>query len=98
MRHAIGFGLQGGIHNGGDLVDVVAWFASASWSNLPQSVQSLLAEALSPQNNGLAVNGQLLSDGHVGVSFCGGQHDPAAQGDLLRRTVGLHPLLNLLPL
>src|ERR1019366_8123612 len=98
MRHAFGFGLQGRIHNGGDLIDVVVRFASASGSNLPQSVRALFREAFAPQDNGLAVDGQLLSDGHIGLSVRGGQHNPAAQGDLLRSAMGRHPLLNLLPL
>jgi len=35
MRHAFGFGLQGCIHNGGNLIGVVVRFAPASRSNLP---------------------------------------------------------------
>lgn len=96
MRHAFRFGLQGRIHNGGDLVDVVGGFASAPCRDLPESVQSLFTKALAPQNHSLAIDGQPLRNGHVGFPFGGGQHDPAAQGHLLRRTVGGHPLLYLL--
>jgi hypothetical protein len=97
MRHAFGLGLQGCIHNGSDLVRVVVRFASAPRGNLPYSVQALFEEALAPQDDGLAVDGQLPSDGYVGLPVRSGQHDSAAQGDLLRGAVGRRPLLDLLP-
>src|ERR1019366_5421634 len=77
MRHAFGFGLQRCIHNGGDLIGVVVWFAPASRSNLPQSVQALFREALAPQDHGLAVDGQLLTERLLDNAMP--QHTPEGQ-------------------
>ena len=52
---------------------------------------TLFQEALPPQDDGLAVDGHLLSDGHVGLSVGGGQYYPAPQGDLPAATVTPRP-------
>jgi hypothetical protein len=56
----------------------------------------LLGQTLAPQNDRLAVNGQLFGYGHIRLPFGGGQYDPTAQGHLLGRAVSRDPLPNLL--
>jgi hypothetical protein len=65
----------------------------ASRRNFPQSIHWLLGESPAPQDDGLAIDRQLLGNRAIGLSLGGSQHDPAAQGDLLRSTVDGHPLL-----
>ena len=98
VRHPRWFGLQSRFYNGSDLVYFVARFPSPARSNVPQTVQPLLAKALSPQNHRIAVHRKMLCNSDIGLALSYGQHDTAAQRHLLRSAVGPNPLLDLLPL
>ena len=89
-------GLQGGIHNGADLVDVIVGLAPASGGDRPQTVESLLGKPLAPQDDRFAIDGKLLGNGDIGETLARSQHDSAAQRHLLRGAMGADPLLNLL--
>jgi len=45
---ALGFGLQGGVDNGLDLLRAIVGFAPPAGSDLPQTLQTLLRKALAP--------------------------------------------------
>ena len=96
VRHPRRFGLQGRIHDGGDLIDVIERLSSPAGSNVPQTVQSFVPKTLTPQNHRIAVHRKLLGNGDIGFTGSGGQDDTAAQSHLLWRTVRCDPLLNLL--
>ena len=98
MCHPRRFGLQGRIHDSGDLVDLVCRLSSAPRSDVPQTVQSLVTEALSPQNHCVSIHRKPLRNGDIGLARSGGQNDPAAQTHLLRSAVRRSPLLEFLPL
>ncbi len=88
--------MQGGIHNGADLVDVIVGLAPASGGDRPQTVESLLGKPLAPQDDRFAIDGKLLGNGDIGETLARSQHDSAAQRHLLRGAMGADPLLNLL--
>ena len=48
MRHSCRFGLQSRLHYGGDLVNVIDRLASATWGDLPQSLQALFGKPRAP--------------------------------------------------
>ena len=93
MRHPRRFGLQGGIDDSGDLVDGIGGLSSAPGRDVPQTVQALLTEALSPQNHRVSIHREPLRNADIGLSRSGGQHDTATQSDLLRSAVSSGPLL-----
>ena len=78
MRHSFGFGLQGCFHDGGNLVALVGGFPPASRRNLLQSIQPPFGKALAPQNDCLAIDGQLLGNGHVRLALGCCQYNPTA--------------------
>lgn len=94
MRHASRLGVQGGLHNGRDLLDGIGGLASGS--DLPQTVQSLFSKSLTPQHDRFPVDRVLPGNGEVGLAAGYSQHDPATQGYLLRCPLGGNPLLQLL--
>ena len=96
MRHPRRFGLQGRIHDSGDLSDLVRRLSTASGSDVPQTVQPLIAEALSPQNHRVSIHRKPFRNGDIGLACSGGQNDSATQSDLLWGAVGCSPLLELL--
>src|SRR5713226_1764730 len=96
MRHPRGFGLQGRIHDTGDLIDGIQGLSSSAGSNVPQTVHSFVPKALPPQNHGIAVHRKPLGNGDIRFTGSGGRDDTAAQCHLLWRAVGCDPLLNLL--
>ncbi len=62
MRHPRRFGLQGRIHDTGDLIDLIFGLASAPRSDIPQTIQALITKALSPQNHRISVYRKSLRD------------------------------------
>jgi hypothetical protein len=70
--------------------------ASTSRRDFPQAIQAFLAEPAAPQDNGIAIDVQFPRDGAVALLRGGGQHDAAAQADLLRRSESGYPLTQLL--
>ena len=92
MRHARRFGLQGGIHDTGDLVDLIRGLSSAPWSDVPQTVQALVTEALAPQNHRISIHRKPLRDCDIGLSSGGFQNDTATQSNLLWSAVSRGPL------
>ena len=48
VRHPFWFGLQGGIHDSGDLIYSMDGLSPPPWRNIPQTVQPLLGESLPP--------------------------------------------------
>src|SRR5260370_4487648 len=96
MRHPRWFGLQGGVHDGGDLIAGIQGLSSSAGSNIPQTVQSFVPKALAPQNHGIAVHQKLLGNGDSGFTCGGGRGHTAAQSYLLWSAVRLDPLLNFL--
>ncbi len=63
MRHPVWLGLQGGLHNGRDLFDGIGGLASASGSDLPQTVQSLFSKSLAPQHGHFPIDRKLPGNG-----------------------------------
>src|SRR5260370_11881651 len=96
MRHPRWFGLQGCVHDGGNLIDGIQGLSSSARSNVPQTVQSFVPKALAPQNHRIAVHRKLLGNGDIGFTCGGGQDDTAAPSYLLWRAVRSDPLLNFL--
>ena len=98
VRHPRGFGLQGRLHNRGDLVDGIDRLSSPARSDVPQTVQPLVTKALSPQNHRVSIHRKPLGNRDIGLTRSGGQYDAAAQRHLLWSAVGGSPLLKFLPL
>src|ERR1017187_7888130 len=96
MRHPRRFGLQGGLHDIGDLVDLIRGLSSAPRSDIPQTLQALVTEAPSPQNHGVSIHRKALRNCDVGLARSGGQNDTATQRHLLWSAVRRSPLLQLL--
>src|SRR5207248_7304761 len=86
------FGLQGHIHDSGDLVELIGGLSSAAGSDVPQTVYALLTKALSPKNHRVSIYRKRLRNCHVGVARSGRQDDPAPQTYLLWSTVRGGPL------
>lgn len=93
MRHPRRFGLQGGIYDTGDLVDLIRGLSSAPWSDVPQTVQALVTEALSPENHCVSIHREPLRNCDIRISRSSGKNDTATQSDLLRSAVSGGPLL-----
>jgi hypothetical protein len=91
-------GLQGCLHDTGDLVDLIYRLSSTPWSDVPQTVQALVAEALSPQNHRVSIHRKPLRDCDIGLSRSGSQNDAATQSYLLWSAVSRSPLLEFPPL
>src|ERR1700733_6211890 len=98
VRHPRGFGLQGRLHDSGDLVDLKGGFSSPARSDAPQTVQPLVTKALSPQNHGVSIHRKPMRNGDVGLARGGGQDDTAMQSRLLWSAVRRGPLLEFVPL
>src|ERR1039457_3965168 len=98
VRHPRRFGLQGRIHDSGDLIDFIRGLSSPARSDVPQTVQPLVTKALAPQNHGVAVHGKPLRNCDIGLASDSAQNDTTAQSHLLWSTVRHGPLLDLLPL
>src|ERR1700692_2984022 len=98
MRYPRRFGLQGRLHDGGDLVDWIGGFSSPARSDIPQTVQPLVTKALSPKNDRISIHRKPLRNGNIGVTRNGGQNDTATQSHLLWSAMGRDPLLEFLPL
>ena len=96
VRHPRRFGLQRCLYDGGDFFYRIDGLPSPAWSHVPQAVQPLVCETLPPQNHRVPVHRKLLRNSHIGLARSGGQHDTAAQRNLLRSTVSPDPLLDLL--
>jgi len=96
MRHPYRFGLQGGIHDTGDLVDLIRGLSSATRSDVPQTVQALDTEALSPQNHCVSIYRKPLRNRDIGLAGSSSQNDAATQRHLLRGAVRRRPLLEFL--
>ena len=66
VRHASGFALQGGLHDICHLLLAIGRLPAATWRDLPQTIQSLLGEAIPPEeaippkHDGFAVDRELL--------------------------------------
>src|SRR5260370_13269676 len=84
VRHPRRFGLQGRIHDRGDLVDLIGGLSSPAGSHAPQTIQPLLTKALAPQNHRVAVHRKPLRNSDIRLTRSGDQNDPAAQSHLLR--------------
>jgi len=95
MRHPCRFGLQGCIYNLGDLADRIRGLSSAPWSDVPKTVQPLVAEASSPENHSVSTHRKALRNRDIGLSRSGGQNDTATQSHLLWRPMSRSPLLEL---
>src|ERR1700680_4692380 len=76
VGHPRRFGLQGGLYDGGDLIYGIERLSSPPWSNVPQTVRTLLTKALPPQNHCIAVDRKLLRDRDIGRRGSGGQNNP----------------------
>src|SRR5438445_6603810 len=87
VRHPRRFGLQGRIHDSGDLVDRIRRLSSPAGSDVPQTVQSLVTKALAPQNHRVSVHRQLLRNADIGLTGSGGQNDTTTQSHLLGSAV-----------
>src|SRR6266851_4263569 len=98
VRHPRRFGLQGRIHDGGDLVHLIHSLSPPAGSDVPKTVQSLVTKALSPENHRVAVYRKPLRNCDIGLTCSGGQDDTATQSHLLWSTVRCGPLLDLLAL
>lgn len=96
VRHAFGLGLEGRLNNGLVLGRTVTRLAAPPGGNLPHTADPLAANPLAPQGSGVAVDRVLRRDFQVLHTVCGGQHQPAAQGDLLRRRGRAQPSGKLL--
>src|SRR5262249_27462526 len=96
MRHPRRFGLQGCIHDTGDLVDLIDGLSPAPWSDVPQTVQALISEALSPENHRVSIHREPFRNLDIGLSRGGCQNDAATQGHLLWSTVRRRPLFEFL--
>ena len=96
VRHPFRLAAQGGVHDRFNLLRSISWFATAPGSYFPQAVQALLRKARTPQHHRLAINLQPSRNLTVGLPFGRCQHDTASQRNLLRRTVRVQPLLDVL--
>jgi len=96
VGHSSRFSLQGCIDDGGDFFDRIDGLPAPAWSHVPKAIQSLVGEALPPQNHRVPVHRQLLRNSDIGPAHSGGEHDTAAQRHLLRSAVSPDPLLELL--
>src|SRR5260370_9625541 len=96
MPHPRRFGLQGCIHDGGDLIDGIQGLSSSARGNVPQTVEAFVPKALPPQNHRIAVHGKLLGNGDIRFTCGAGRDDTAAQSYLLRSAWPCAPLLNFL--
>ena len=56
MRHPRRFGLQGRVHDIGDLLDLIGGLSSAPRSDVPQTIQTLVTEAFSPRNHSVSIH------------------------------------------
>src|SRR6266498_4724987 len=83
VRLALRLRLQGRINNRLDPLRTIGRFASAPRSDLPQTLQSLLRKALSPQADRLAINPQFRPNRCFGFALRRSQHNAASQRDLL---------------
>src|SRR5260370_27333373 len=68
MCHPCRFGLQGRIHDTGDLVYLISGLSSAPRSDVPQTVQALVTEPLSPQNHGVSIHRKPFRNCDIGLS------------------------------
>ena len=93
VRHPRRFGLQGRIHDGGNLIDSICGLSSPAGSDVPQTVQALVTKALSPQNHRVSVHRKPLRNRDIGLAGSGGQNDTATQSHLLWSAVRRDPLL-----
>jgi hypothetical protein len=96
MRHSRRFGLQGCIHDTGDLVDWIGGLSSATGSDVPQTVEALVSKALSPKDHRISIYRQPLCYGHIGIAGGGSKNDAATQGHLLWGAMGRRPLFEFL--
>src|SRR5687768_17598823 len=74
VRHPRRLGLQGRIHDGGDLVDLILGLSSPAGSDVPQTVQPLVTKTLAPENYRVAVYRKPLRNRDVGLASSGGQN------------------------
>ena len=95
MRHPLGPGAEGGIHDRLDLLRTRDGLATASGSHLPQTARTFLREAGTPQDNRVAVHSQISHDRTVGPPSGSGQYS-AVQGLPPRRSISRHLLPQLL--
>src|SRR5271167_4405427 len=95
VRLALRLRLQSRIENRLDALRSIGRFAAAPGSDFPHAFQPFFREALPPQADCLAVDLQSGRNACLGFSAGRGQHDPASQRDLLRRTHGCQPLFDL---
>jgi hypothetical protein len=98
VRHPRRFGLQGRIHDGGDLVDWIGGLSPSAGSDVPQTVQPLVTKTFAPQNHRVAVHRKPLRKRDIRLTGSGAQDDSAAQRHLLWSAVRYAPLLDLLTL
>ena len=98
MRHPRRFGLQGRIHDGGDLVDWILGFSSPAGSDVPQTVQPLVTKTLALENHRVAIHRKPLRYRDIGLTGSGSQNNSAAQSHLLGGAVRSDPNLDLLAL
>ena len=75
MRAPFRLGLQSRIDHGLDTGRSVIRFAAPAWSDLPKLLQTVAAEALSPQTNCLPVHAILSRHRSLGFASGYGQND-----------------------
>src|SRR5439155_1545023 len=59
--------------------------------DLPDRTDPFGLHALSPQRDSVSIDFVVGSDFQIGISFCSGQNQPAAQGHLLRGSLSRFP-------
>src|SRR2546429_6577839 len=74
-----------------DLLQLILRFAPPTRLDLPDRTDPFGLHALSPQRDSVSIDFVVGSDFQIGISFCSGQNQPAAQGHLLRGSLSRFP-------
>src|SRR5207237_9048351 len=91
VHHPLRFSLARRANQGVPLLQLILRFASASRLDLPVRTDPFGLHALSPQRDSVSIDFVVGSDFQIGISFCSGQNQPAAQGHLLRGSLSRFP-------
>src|SRR5436309_2390956 len=95
MGHALGLALQGRLNDPDSLALIIARFAPATGSDLPDLPDALFVHPLPPQLHGGSADAQPRGDRHILLTRDRAQDKPASQRYLLRRCVCALPLFQL---
>src|ERR1035438_8824959 len=98
LGHSMGLGLESGGDDGLNFLWPVSRLATPAGRDLPHTLQTVLGETRPPQNDRGATDLEIGSNLWVGLTLGRRQNDAAAQCDLLRGSLCVHPAQKLLTL